>query len=68
LLLLLCVDPSYLGIHSVDKDGPKLRNPPASASQVLEQKWVPSNLPCISSDFNLEGKLQEGHMFLKFKI
>jgi hypothetical protein len=34
---LLC-SPGYLGIHSVDQGGLKLRNLPASASQVLGLK------------------------------
>jgi hypothetical protein len=33
----LC-SPGCPGTHSVDQDGLKLRNPPASASQVLEVK------------------------------
>jgi hypothetical protein len=33
----LC-SPGYLGTHAVDQAGPELRNPPASATQVLGLK------------------------------
>jgi hypothetical protein len=48
------------GTHSVDQSGLKLRNPPASASQVLGLK------ACMASSLDLESRTQRNYKGKRF--